>query len=68
MPSGGSDPLAPSVALLCKLGSIIVHVDEGMGAQGSQFDMAAYTALMDEPEVKEWLAAMQALSLLPVKR
>ena len=66
--SPSSDPLAPSAGLLCKLGSLIVHADEGSSKNAHQADVDAFLALLVDPEVQEWLAAMRALSLLPVKR
>lgn len=63
-----SDPLVPSGALLCKLGSLIVHADEGSGKNAHPHDVEAFIGLLQDPEVAEWLQAMRALSLLPVKR
>lgn len=59
---------APSISLLCKLGSIVVHVDEGCGEDSHVFDWVAIRNLISDPEVKEWLAGMGARALLPVKR
>lgn len=59
---------SPSISLLCKLGSIIVHIDEGASKDGHHFDVIAMRTLMADPEVKAWLADMGAASLLPVKR
>lgn len=63
-----SDTLKPSPALLCKLGSIAVHVDEMLSADGHAFDRVALQALMDDPDVKEWLAAMDKMAMVPRKR
>ena len=63
-----TDPLKPSVSLLVKLGSIAVHVQEMLGPGGHHFDKAALDGLNDDPEVKEWVNAMDAMALLPVKR
>jgi len=63
-----SEPLSPSAALLCKLGSIIVHAEEGLSIDGSEFDLAAFRSLVEDPEVLAWLKAMDDLALLPVKR
>ncbi len=62
------DPLTPSAGLLCKLGSLIVHADEGSGKHGHQADVDAFLSLLRDSEVIEWLDAMRAKSLLPVKR
>lgn len=61
-------PLNPSPHLLCKLGSILVHVEEGMSPTGHVFDVVTLRALLDDPDVKEWMKAMDGLALLPVKR
>ena len=50
--------LVPNVALLCKLGSIVVHVDEYLSDSGHPLDL----------EVREWLEQMQELALIPVRR
>jgi hypothetical protein len=63
-----SDPLHPSTALLCKLGSVIVHTEELAEPGAHELDLAALDALMTDPEVVEWRAAMDRLALLPKKR
>lgn len=63
-----SDPLIPSPALLCKLGSIIVHADELLSDDGHPFDRAALQSLADDRDVRAWLAAMQSMALVPIKR
>lgn len=71
---GGSDPLAPSAALLCKLGSLAVHADELINGPGvrttseGSFDLQAILVGLSDPEVKAWIEEMDALSLLPKKR
>ena len=62
------DMLKPSVPLLVKLGSIVVHSDELLSPSGHDFDRIALKALMDDPEVKDWLQAMGKAAMLPVKR
>ena len=62
------DPLRPSAALLSKIGSIIVHLEEINSPSGHHFDKAALDALYDDEEVKEWLKQMDAMAMLPVKR
>lgn len=62
------EAFAPSRALLCKLGSILVHLDEHESAGGHAFDRVALDALRADPEVKAWLAELDGLSLLPKKR
>lgn len=60
--------LAPSAGLLCKIGSIITHVEEGAGENGHQFDWITVRQLMADPEVQAWLAHMGKMAMLPVKR
>lgn len=67
MPSD-ADPLAPPPRLLAKVGSILVHVEEMLSPQGHRFDRAALEATMNDPEVKEWLEALDKLALVPKKR
>lgn len=66
--SESSSPLTPTASLLTKLGSIVRHVEEGGSITGHQLDWNAVDALMDDPEVAEWMAAMDDMALLPVKR
>lgn len=64
-----SDPLKPSVTALCKLGSIIVHAEELADPKTAHFfDKVAFTMLLKDPEVVEWMAGMKAMAMLPVKR
>ena len=55
------NPLQPSPTLLCKLASIAVHVED-------KFNEIALETLLADVEIKDWLAAMDKLSMLPVKR
>lgn len=61
-------PLRPAPALLAKLGSIAVHVDEGLGQGGHAFDRMALASLLVDPEVADWLAEMRKLAMIPEKR
>jgi hypothetical protein len=61
-------PLNPSVALLAKLGSILVHVEEYLSPDGSPFDRAAIDAGLNDAELRAWLAGMDRLTLVPKKR
>jgi hypothetical protein len=64
-----ADPLKPSITLLVKLGSIAVHVEEILNPKkGHYFDRYALQTLWDDPEVKEWLAQMNKMAMIPVKR
>jgi hypothetical protein len=62
------DVLTPSPALLCKLGSIIVHADELTSPFGHEVDREALRSLLTDPEVTEWIAGMGAMALVPLKR
>lgn len=64
----GPDPLSPTVRLLCKLGSFVVHLEEINTPGGNFYDAAAIDALLADPELREWIKAMQKLALVPVKR
>ena len=63
-----SDALKPGPALLCKLGSIIVHIREGSGSDGHHFDWVALGQLLADPEVQEWFEQMDKMAMLPVMR
>lgn len=62
------NPLKPSTSLLCKLGSIVVHVEEMLSPSGHQFDKTALDQLLKDSEVREWISGMDKLAMLPVKR
>jgi hypothetical protein len=57
-----------TVSLACKLGSILVHVDEFLGPKGHQFDRVALETLMQDPEVEAWLTEMDDAALIPKRR
>lgn len=63
-----ADMLNPSPSLLCKLGSIAVHVQEMLSDDGHAFDRAALDTLLDDPEVIAWLEQMDAAAMVPRKR
>ena len=63
-----SNPLKPTASVLCKLGSILVHVQEMQSAKGHHFDKLAWEALMLDDEVTEWLRDMDKLAMIPKKR
>lgn len=63
-----ANPLKPSPSLLVKLGSIAVHVEELASPTGHHFDKIALASLLNDPEVKDWIAQMNAMAMLPVKR
>lgn len=58
-----------STSLACKLGSIVVHLEECfVEDRGHPLDLEALKPLLTDPEVNEWLTAMSEQALLPVKR
>ncbi len=62
------DMLKPSAALLCKLGSIAVHTEELLSPGGHAFDRVALVTLLNDAEVRAWLADMDAAAMLPKMR
>lgn len=62
------NPLKPSVALLVKIGSLVVHLEEARSATSHAFDLAAIESLQADPEVQHWFSAMTKMAMLPVKR
>lgn len=63
-----NDPLKPSMNLLVKLGSIVVHTEEMLSPTGHPFDKNAVDLLLRDSEVKGWLRRMGDMALLPVRR
>jgi hypothetical protein len=63
-----TDPLKPSVTLLTKLGSALVHAAEATEPGGHPFDIDALRGLLADDEIVDWIAAMDGLALLPKKR
>ncbi len=63
-----NNPLQPSAQLLCKLGSIVVHADEMTSPTAHEFDVSAMKGLFEDQEVKDWIAAMDAMGMVPKKR
>jgi len=63
-----TDPLKPSLALLVKLGSIAVHVDEMLKPGGHEVDRIAIGALLRDAEVKAWMKSMDDMAMLPKQR
>ena len=62
------NPLDPGARVLCKVGSIVVHMDEATDLGGHAFDVQAFRTLLADPEVVAWLDAMRAIGMIPVKR
>lgn len=63
-----ANPLTPSATLLVKLGSIAVHAEEFHSPDGHVYDKVAMEQLLADPEVRDWIARMDALAFLPKKR
>lgn len=63
-----SNVLQPDASLLCKLGSLAVHVEEALSTTGHALDVSACKGIIADPEVRYWLSGMDELALLPVKR
>ena len=61
-----NDPLKPSIQLLCKIGSVVVHAQEFLSPKGHHLDLAALRTLFEDKEVQQWIKDMGPL--LPVKR
>lgn len=62
------NPLNPNAALLVKLGSIAVHTKEMLSPTGHGFDRISTQQLLDDPEIVEWVEAMDKMALLPKMR
>lgn len=60
--------LKPPITLLVKLGSIAVHADEMLSADGHHFDRVALQGLIADPEVVAWVKEMDAAAMVPKKR
>ena len=63
-----SETTKPTINVLCKLGSLAIHVEEAMSNKGHKLDIGAIKGILEDPEIKEWLKQMDKLALLPKKR
>jgi hypothetical protein len=63
-----ANPLRPTASLLVKLGSIAIHAEELLSPTGHPLDRVAMQTLYGDEEVKDWIAQMNAMAMLPVKR
>lgn len=61
-------PFAIEPSLAAKVGSILVHTEEGTSSDGHEFDWHAVRALLADAQIVEWLRALQKMALVPVKR
>lgn len=62
------DPLKPSLDVLVKLGSVIIHAEEAVSPEGRPVDIQEFQQLLKEPEVAGWLKAMADMAFLPRMR
>jgi hypothetical protein len=60
--------LCPTASLARELGSSARHVDEASGRTGIHSISDAVRALVEDDVVVRWMAAADALALLPVSR
>ena len=63
-----ADPLQPSLSLLVKLGTALVHAEELASYDGHTFDLVALQSVCSDPEVRAWRKQMDDLAMLPRKR
>lgn len=61
-----TSPQNPPLTLLCKLGSLAVHIDEALSDDSHHYDWTVIHELLDDAEVKKWIADMGPF--LPKKR
>ncbi len=62
------DCLTPSSSILVKLASIVEYSDAVLEPGGRWMDRSMLDELITDPEVKDWLKQMDAMSLIPKKR
>lgn len=67
-PQGAAQFLAPSVGLLVKIGSALVHFDEFNSPGGHEYDLHTAKQLLADPDVAAWIKAGTASAMLPAKR
>jgi len=65
--SYGPGNLSPTLSCAAKLGSIVRHIEEAHDTS-TPIDMLTAIQLTRDPEVQEWMSAMDKAALLPVKR
>lgn len=58
----------PTLSTMAKVGSILIHVEEGRSRDGSPFDWSTVDSLMQDSEVQQFLTDLRALALIPRKR
>lgn len=63
-----ADPFKLEASLAAKVGSILVHVEEGLSDDGHTFDWATARTLLAQADVQAWLASLRQIALVPKKR
>jgi hypothetical protein len=58
----------PSLSLVVKLGSLVVHAQEFMEPGGHPFDKTTFETEIQDPEVKAWIDKATKMGFLPQKR
>ena len=56
------------LGLFASLGSLAVHVDEALSPDGHRFDALAMQGITAQPNVQQFVGALQAQGLVPEKR
>ena len=62
------NPLKPDAKLLCKLGSIVIHIEELISSKGHPYDKSSLLGLLADEDINNWLTQMDKLALIPKKR
>ena len=62
------DALNPPTTVLVALGSLAVHIEEFLSPTGHPHDRIAIESILSQADVREWLAEMERMAFLPVKR
>lgn len=66
--AGASQLPTPSPTVAVALACVAVHAREAISNDGHPFDLVAIETALSTPGVSEYLADLDALALLPVRR
>jgi hypothetical protein len=58
----------PSLSVAVKLASLAVHLEEMLSPSRHRYDVSAAETILRDPELRAYLAEMDKLTLLPVRR
>jgi hypothetical protein len=58
----------PSLSVSVRLASLAIHIDEFLSPHGHPFDKDAISTLLNDAEVRAYLAEMDKAGFLPKKR